>query len=150
MAQSGRELLAALDHLHRSITAEAAVRTARWREQISVVFQDSRTDRNTAELVEAMKPTSEKLAYEPGTDWRYSNTAYVLLGVLIEKLENQPYAEVMQRRLLAPLGLTHTAVDDAATVVPNRVSGYSSAPIRQARWKDGWAAPPMSATDRSC
>ena len=92
-----------------------------------VFLQDSRTDRNTTQLIEAMKPTSQKLAYEPGTAWRYSNTAYVLLGVLLEKLENQSYAEVMQRRLFTPLGLTHTAVDDAATVVANRASGYSSA-----------------------
>jgi D-alanyl-D-alanine carboxypeptidase len=90
-------------------------------------LQDSRTDRNMAQLIEAMKPTSQKLAYEPGTAWRYSNTAYVLLGVIIERLENQSYAEVMQRRLFTPLGLTHTCVDDAATVVPNRASGYSNA-----------------------
>ena len=90
-------------------------------------LQDSRTDRNTAQLIEAMKPTSQKLAYEPGTAWRYSNTAYVLLGVIIERLENQSYAEAMQQRLLTPNGLTHTAVDNAARVVPNRASGYSSA-----------------------
>lgn len=90
-------------------------------------LQLARTDRNTTQLIEAMKPTSQKLAYEPGTAWRYSNTAYVLLGVLLEKLENQSYAEVMQKRLFTPLGLTHTAVDDAATVVPNRASGYSNA-----------------------
>jgi CubicO group peptidase (beta-lactamase class C family) len=92
-----------------------------------VFLQDSRTDRNTAQLIEAMKPTSQKLAYEPGTAWRYSNTAYVLLGVILERIETQSYAEVMQRRLFTPLGLTHSAVDDAATVVPNRASGYSNA-----------------------
>jgi CubicO group peptidase (beta-lactamase class C family) len=92
-----------------------------------VFLQDSRTDRNTAQLIEAMKPTSLKLAYEPGTAWRYSNTAYVLLGVILEKLEGQSYAEVMQKRLFTPLGLANTAVDDAATVVPHRASGYSSA-----------------------
>lgn len=90
-------------------------------------LQLSRTDRNTTQLIEAMKPTSQKLAYEPGTAWRYSNTAYVLLGVILERLENQSYAEVMQKRLFTPLGLTHTAVDDAGTVVANRASGYSSA-----------------------
>ncbi|MBS0334535.1 MAG: beta-lactamase family protein [Proteobacteria bacterium] len=89
-------------------------------------LQNSRTDRDTAQLVEAMKPTSEKLAYEPGTDWRYSNTAYVLLGVVIEKAAGMPYARAMEGRLFAPLGLCHTAVDDAATVVPNRANGYSN------------------------
>jgi CubicO group peptidase (beta-lactamase class C family) len=92
-----------------------------------VFLQDSRTDRSTTQLIEAMKPTSQKLAYEPGTAWRYSNTAYVLLGVILEQIEKQSYAEVMQHRLFTPLGLASTAVDDAATVVPNRASGYSSA-----------------------
>ena len=89
-------------------------------------LQASRTDRDTPALVEAMKPTSEKLAYEPGTDWRYSNTAYVLLGVVIEKVTGLPYAKAMEGRLFAPLGLCNTAVDDAAKVVPNRASGYSN------------------------
>jgi pyruvate kinase len=48
MAQSGRELLAALDDLRRSITAEAAGRTARWREQIEL---------------ESFLPSAENLAY---------------------------------------------------------------------------------------
>lgn len=90
-------------------------------------LQDSRTDRSAAQLVEAMKPTSETLLYAPGTDMRYSNTAYVLLGVLIEQLEGKSYAEAMQTRLFGPLGLSHTSVDDAATVVDHRVSGYSNA-----------------------
>jgi len=90
-------------------------------------LQASRVDRNTTQLVEAMKPTSETLAYEPGTDWRYSNTAYVLLGVIIERVSGKAYAQVMRERLFAPLGLTHTAVDDAGEVVPNRANGYSNA-----------------------
>lgn len=88
-------------------------------------LQAARLDRDTAELVEAMKPTSQTLAYEPGTEWRYSNTGYVLLGAVIEKAAGQPYAKAMESRLFAPLGLCHTAVDDAAAVVPNRASGYA-------------------------
>lgn len=89
-------------------------------------LQDSRIDRDTAQLVDAMKPTSEKLAYEPGTDWRYSNTGYVLLGVVIEKVTGLSYARAMESRLFAPLGLCHTAVDDMAAVAPGRAAGYSN------------------------
>ena len=89
-------------------------------------LQLSRTDRDTAALVEAMKPTSQTLAYEPGTDWRYSNTGYVLLGVIIEKVAGKPYAQALRERLFVPLGLTRTAVDDAAEVAPGRASGYSN------------------------
>lgn len=91
-------------------------------------LQASRTDRSTQQLVQAMADASPTLAYDPGTDWRYSNTAYVLLGIVVETVASQSYAEFMQQRLFTPNGLTHTAVDDAARVVPNRASGYSSAP----------------------
>jgi D-alanyl-D-alanine carboxypeptidase len=94
---------------------------------IGQFLQASRTDRSTAELVKAMADASPKLVYEPGTAWRYSNTAFVLLGVVIETVSGKSYARAMQERLFAPLGLGHTAVDNAADVVPNRASGYSSA-----------------------
>ena len=74
-----------------------------------------------------MADASPKLVYEPGTAWRYSNTAYVLLGVIVERLTGKSYAQGMQERLFTPLGLTHTAVDDAADVVAGRAAGYSSA-----------------------
>ncbi len=92
-------------------------------------LQMTRTDRSAAELVKAMAEASPTLAYEPGTDWRYSNTAFVLLGAVIEAVTSQSYAEVFQQRLIAPNALGHTTVDNAAHVVPNRASGYSNARV---------------------
>ncbi|PSK88967.1 D-alanyl-D-alanine carboxypeptidase [Murinocardiopsis flavida] len=48
--------------------------------------------------------------FEPGTDWSYANTNYVLARLLIEKVTGNPVAEEMQRRILGPLGLTGTVV----------------------------------------
>jgi CubicO group peptidase (beta-lactamase class C family) len=90
-------------------------------------LQMTRTDRTARELVKAMADASPTLAYEPGTDWRYSNTAYVLLGAVIEAATSANYGQFFQDRLLTPSGMTHTAVDDAAAVVANRASGYTSA-----------------------
>lgn len=87
-------------------------------------IQAGRVDRSTAALVEAMRASPNLQAFEPGTDWAYSNTAYVLLGAVIEAATGQPYDEVFQQRLFTPLGLTGMAVDDAADVVPGRASGY--------------------------
>ncbi len=92
-----------------------------------LALQESRTDWTTTQLYDLQKPAGQKLAYEPGTAWLYSNTAFILLGIIVERLENQAYAKVVQRRFFDPVGLTHTAVDDATTVAPNRASGYSSA-----------------------
>ena len=90
--------------------------------------QMTRIDRDTAALVDLMRAGAKVQVFEPGTSWAYSNTAYVLLGVVIEKVTGRPYSEFFQTRLFKPAGLARTAVDDMAEVVPGRASGYSNAP----------------------
>jgi D-alanyl-D-alanine carboxypeptidase len=48
--------------------------------------------------------------FPPGTAYEYSNTNYVLLGLIIEKVGAKPLAQAMLDRLFAPLGLQHTAL----------------------------------------
>lgn len=48
--------------------------------------------------------------FAPDAAWSYSNTNYVLAGVLIETLTGQPWHEVVQEKVIAPLGLSHTFV----------------------------------------
>ncbi|MER5948817.1 serine hydrolase domain-containing protein [Streptomyces sp. NPDC001904] len=54
--------------------------------------------------------------FEPGADWSYANTNYVVARLLIEKLTGRPLAEEMRRRVLEPLGLTDTFVPGAGQV----------------------------------
>lgn len=46
--------------------------------------------------------------FAPGERWEYSNTNYVVLGLLIEKLTSRVLHEQIQERIIGPLGLTHT------------------------------------------
>lgn len=46
--------------------------------------------------------------FTPGARYQYSNTNFVVLGLLVEHLTGQPYAKVLGDRILTPLGLTHT------------------------------------------
>jgi len=92
---------------------------------LNAFLQAGRPDRSMAEMVEIMKASPNLQAFEPGTGWAYSNTAYVLLGAVIEKASEQRYDVAMNQRLFAPLGLNDTAVDDAAQVVAQRGSGYT-------------------------
>lgn len=94
----------------------------------NLIYQQARVDRNSAEMLDLMRPVGAKLIYEPGTSYRYSNTAFVLLGLVIEKASGRPYHDFMQARLFTPLGLTRTAVDVASEVVPNRANGYGNDP----------------------
>ncbi|SDO21349.1 serine hydrolase domain-containing protein [Actinacidiphila guanduensis] len=62
-----------------------------------------------------------RLRHPPGTRWHYSNFGLALLGPALEEAAGAPYAELLDRRVLGPLGLTATAVGTAAT---ERATGY--------------------------
>ncbi len=64
------------------------------------------------------------LDFPPGQGWTYSNSGYVLLGLLIEKISGQSYADFLQQNIFDPLGMRDTGYDSGATVVPRRASGY--------------------------
>jgi CubicO group peptidase (beta-lactamase class C family) len=53
-------------------------------------------------------------SYAPGKHWSYSNTGYQLLGYILEGLDSQPYAAVIRRRILGPLGMDSSSavIDD--------------------------------------
>lgn len=56
--------------------------------------------------------------FPPGTGWRYSNTDYLLAGLLIQKVTGHPYAEEVTRRILRPLRLTHTQLPGTSVRLP--------------------------------
>jgi D-alanyl-D-alanine carboxypeptidase len=93
---------------------------------VQAFLQGGRPDRSTDEMVALMAASADLQKTEPGTAWAYSNTAYVLLGAVIEKATGRPYGAVMQGRLFGPLGLAATAVDDPAQILPGRVAGYTN------------------------
>ncbi|MGW0196958.1 serine hydrolase domain-containing protein [Nonomuraea sp. NPDC003201] len=61
---------------------------------------------------------SKPARFEPGTDWSYSNTNYVLARLLIEKVTGRSYAEEMRRLILGPLGLSGTVAPSTETEIP--------------------------------
>ncbi|MFI8963828.1 serine hydrolase domain-containing protein [Streptomyces sp. NPDC053493] len=61
---------------------------------------------------------SKPARFEPGADWSYSNTNYVLARLLIEKVTGRPVAEGMRQRILEPLGLTGTVAPTTEPDVP--------------------------------
>jgi CubicO group peptidase (beta-lactamase class C family) len=65
------------------------------------------------------------LKFKPGTQWRYSNSGYVLLGVAIERLTGKPLGEVLAERVFEPLGLRSTIFDPTETSLRDRrATGY--------------------------
>jgi D-alanyl-D-alanine carboxypeptidase len=56
--------------------------------------------------------------FPPGTSWKYSNTNYVLAGMVIEKVTGHPYATEIERRIIAPLRLRGTSLPGTRVTVP--------------------------------
>jgi CubicO group peptidase (beta-lactamase class C family) len=71
-------------------------------------FVDRRMERPIApdDLIE--RYAGAKLDFEPGTEWSYSNTGYVILGRVVEKVSGQRLGDFMTRRILQPLGMDHS------------------------------------------
>ena len=51
---------------------------------------------------------SKPAAFEPGSQFKYTNTNYIVLSLLAEKVTHRPLAEQITQRIIEPLGLTHT------------------------------------------
>jgi CubicO group peptidase (beta-lactamase class C family) len=62
--------------------------------------------------------------FDPGMSWRYSNTNYFLLGMVVEKISGRTYAEFMREEFFKPLGLSHTRYGDMRDIIPHRAQGY--------------------------
>ncbi len=74
----------------------------------------------------------EKLDFKNGTSWEYSNTAYVLLGLIVEKISGQPFHSYVQKEILDPLGMNNSCFYvRGKNKVTNRVYGHSSS-------EEGW------------
>ncbi|MFD0166713.1 serine hydrolase domain-containing protein [Streptomyces decoyicus] len=97
-----------------------------------------------------------KADFAPGAKWAYSNTNYVLAGLIIQKVTGRPLAEEMHRRVIQRIGLRHTyfpAPGDMTLREPHPQGYYrdsASAPLRDVTEMDpswGWAAGQMISTN---
>ncbi|AXY75008.1 serine hydrolase [Paraflavitalea soli] len=66
-----------------------------------------------------------QLDFRPGTKWSYSNSGYMLLGYIIEKVMGQPYEQAVRERIFKPLGMTHSGFDFTHLTNINKATGYT-------------------------
>jgi D-alanyl-D-alanine carboxypeptidase len=94
--------------------------------------------------------TRHRPVFPPGTSWSYSNTGYILLGLVVEKATGTLVGEELQRRIVQPLGLTRTSMPSAPTLDAPFAHGYLLAgngevptpggrPVDVTAWHPGWA-----------
>jgi CubicO group peptidase (beta-lactamase class C family) len=72
-----------------------------------------------------LEATKKKpLAFTPGENFRYGNSGYTLLGLIIERLSGKSYGEFLQENIFAPLGMKQTGYEDPRRIIKNRATGY--------------------------
>jgi D-alanyl-D-alanine carboxypeptidase len=67
---------------------------------------------------------ADSLYFSSGTRYRYSNTAYCLLGLLIEKISGLTYNDYLQETIFKPLNIRHAQVFNMNRVISDRVTGF--------------------------
>ena len=76
----------------------------------------------------------QELAFDPGTDFEYSNTNYQLLGQVVDEVTGEDLVSFSTQELFGPLGMDDTVVrDDQGDLLPGQAQGYEAA-------GDGWTA----------
>src|ERR1043165_9688876 len=97
----------------------SALSVAGWRPDDPITFKQILT----------MAYNQRSLNFEPGAEYLYSNTGYVLLAELVQRVTGRSFREWTDEHIFRPLGMTSTHVrEDYNEVIPNRAYGYARAP----------------------
>ena len=68
------------------------------------------------------------LDFAPGEKMSYSNSGYIVLGYLLEKVSGETYQDFLQKNIFNPLGMKDSGYDSNSAIIQNRASGYSPGP----------------------
>jgi len=71
---------------------------------------------------------NDPMWFKAGSSWRYDNSGYVVLGMLIEKVVGHPWAQEINERFAKPLGLPDTRNCPTGDIIMRRASGYEPGP----------------------
>ncbi len=66
----------------------------------------------------------EPFDFSPGEQYRYSNSGFYLLGMVIEAVSEQSYRDYLMAHLFGPLGLSGSSYCDERSIIPHRAEGY--------------------------
>ncbi len=87
--------------------------------------ENTRIDRTGATPQQLIGLVTDKpMDFKPGTRWNYSNTGYILLGMIVEKISGQSYADFLQANIFEALGMRDSGYDIAKDILKERASGY--------------------------
>lgn len=83
-----------------------------------------RKDLTPLELIDVFK--KEPFEFQPGEKWYYNNSAYVILGHIIEKVTGKSYGDYIEQEIFKPLGMKNSLYGSNTRIIPNKAQGYGS------------------------
>ncbi len=84
---------------------------------------NSKIDFSPTELIDVFK--NEPMDFEPGEQFRYNNSGYILLGYIIEATSGQTYEDFIEKNIFETIGMTNSRYGHKLALIQNRASGYS-------------------------
>ena len=85
-------------------------------------FANAHKDMSTTEMMDYFR--NEPMDFEPGEEYRYNNSGYYLLGVIIENISGMTYANFIQKNIFDVVGMKNSYYGDFQRIIANRSTGY--------------------------
>jgi CubicO group peptidase (beta-lactamase class C family) len=83
----------------------------------------ARTDMTPTVLIDNFK--NEQMEFDPGTQFNYNNSGYIVLGHIIEVVSGQSYEDFIQTNIFDKVGMKNSYYGSMTRLIPNRARGYS-------------------------
>ncbi len=101
-----------------------------------IAYEDLIPDTATIQVhdkdVLEMMMRQDSTYFEPGTQYRYSNTGYAVLAMIVQKISGEPFAKFLKKNIFEPLGMNNSvAYEKGISEVKNRAFGYS---LEDGKW----------------
>lgn len=102
-------------------------------------YRKDYTDEELARFAQALP-----LEFAPGARWSYSNTGYVLLGIIVSRASGTFYGDVLHEKVFKPAGMLTARIISEADIIPHRAAGYRR--VNGALKNQEWVSPKLNTT----
>ncbi|MGE5803300.1 MAG: serine hydrolase domain-containing protein [Gemmatimonadota bacterium] len=121
-----RDFLAELPPATRAITVRHLLNHTSGIWDYEALIPENRTTQLTDDDVLTLVASKDSLSTPPGVAYCYSNSGYVLLGMIVARVAGMPFPEFLRARIFVPVGMESSVAHvEGADTVPRRAYGYS-------------------------
>lgn len=105
--------------MHHLLTHSSGIPNITQLPNIKELMKQPTTTQKTVHLITDLHPE-----FVPNTTFQYSNSGYILLAYIIEKMTGLTYEQFLSNHIFSPLGMNNSGCDNHGKVIPNRAQGY--------------------------